>query len=140
MAKDYQNGYVAQERLYLTADRKRVVKHDDKEKAFLYAIPGQIIPATEAQQYGLMAGGGNDDESGNGDKTATIPVTSTGHEVEVKTDKLNPGEEPVVTVDDKPIEGQEIKLGNTIQGPNEDTGPVEQVLPDNQGAKSSRRK
>ena len=46
----------AQERLYLTADRNRVVREGDKAAAFLYAAPGDEIPDSAVQRFGLVGG------------------------------------------------------------------------------------
>ena len=40
-------------RLYLTADRLRVVKHGSPESAFLLCIEGEEIPAETVKKYGL---------------------------------------------------------------------------------------
>lgn len=41
-------------RLWLTADRERVVEDGDPEAAFLLAAPGQSIPEAQAERYGLV--------------------------------------------------------------------------------------
>ncbi len=46
---------VAQERLFLTADGKRVVKEGDKEAAILLAAVGHPIPIATAKRLGLVA-------------------------------------------------------------------------------------
>lgn len=43
----------AGEKLWLTADRDRVVKDGDPEAAFLLATPGKRIPLDEAERLGL---------------------------------------------------------------------------------------
>ena len=45
--------YIAEERLYLTADRQRVVKEGSEDAAFLYAAVGHRIPAEFAEAQGL---------------------------------------------------------------------------------------
>jgi hypothetical protein len=45
---------IAQERLYLTSDRKTVVRDGDKDAAFLLAAVGQPIPIKLAQSLGLV--------------------------------------------------------------------------------------
>lgn len=42
------------ERLYLTADRKKIVKEGDPKAAFLLAAKGQELPDVIARQYGLL--------------------------------------------------------------------------------------
>ena len=44
------------QRLYLTADRKRVVGDGDKKAATLYAVPGDEIPQSAADAFGLVDG------------------------------------------------------------------------------------
>ncbi|MBZ0164572.1 MAG: hypothetical protein K8H74_17900 [Notoacmeibacter sp.] len=46
----------AQERLWLTADRKRLVPDGHSDAAFLYAAPGDEIPASAAEMFGLVDG------------------------------------------------------------------------------------
>lgn len=43
------------ERLYLTADRKRVVGENDRAGAFLFAKPGDEIDDDLAEKYGLLS-------------------------------------------------------------------------------------
>ncbi len=47
---------IAQERMFLTADRSRVVPEGDPEAASLYAAPGHRIPAAAAEQFDLAGG------------------------------------------------------------------------------------
>ncbi|WPZ06583.1 hypothetical protein [Pelagerythrobacter marinus] len=44
------------QRLYLTADRKRVVPQGHKDAATLYASPGDEIPQSAAAMFGLVDG------------------------------------------------------------------------------------
>lgn len=46
-------GIIADRRLYLTADKARVVEDGDPSAAFLFATPGVVIPAAEATALGL---------------------------------------------------------------------------------------
>lgn len=46
----------AKERLYLTADKSRLVRDGDKAAAFLYAAEGDEIPDSAAQRFGLVGG------------------------------------------------------------------------------------
>lgn len=48
-------GIRADRRLWLTADRQRVVEDGDEEAAFLLAAPGHIIPDREIARLGLEA-------------------------------------------------------------------------------------
>jgi hypothetical protein len=45
----------ATERLYLNADKSKVVPEGDPEAAFLFATPGTEISAEDAAKYGLGA-------------------------------------------------------------------------------------
>lgn len=47
--------YVADRRLYLTEDKKRVVEEGDPAAYYLYATPGAHIPVAEARELGLVA-------------------------------------------------------------------------------------
>lgn len=44
---------IADRRLWLTADRERVVEEGDPEAAFLFATPGKEISDADAEKYGL---------------------------------------------------------------------------------------
>lgn len=46
----------AKERLYLTADKSRLVRHGDPKAAFLYASLGDEIPQSAADKFGLVDG------------------------------------------------------------------------------------
>jgi predicted flap endonuclease-1-like 5' DNA nuclease len=48
---------IAQQRLYLTADKQTAVAEGDKRAAFLYAVPGDEIPDSAAKLFGLVDGG-----------------------------------------------------------------------------------
>ncbi len=45
--------FVSDRRLYLTADRERVVEHGDPEAAFLLVGKGCELPMAEAKRFGL---------------------------------------------------------------------------------------
>lgn len=47
---------IAGERLYLTKDRKALVTAGDKRAGSLYASPGDEIPDSAAEQFGLVGG------------------------------------------------------------------------------------
>lgn len=47
---------VAQQRLYLTAEKDRLVRQDDPAAAFLYCSPGDEIPASAAEHFGVVDG------------------------------------------------------------------------------------
>ena len=49
---------VADRRLWLTADRSRVVEDGDPAAAFLLAAPGAEIPADDARRLGLSVEAG----------------------------------------------------------------------------------
>lgn len=44
------------QRLYLTADRKKIVPEGDKKAASLYAVPGDEIPQESHDRFGLVDG------------------------------------------------------------------------------------
>ncbi|PYE86905.1 hypothetical protein [Phyllobacterium leguminum] len=46
----------AKERLYLTADKERLVGAGDKRASTLYAVPGDEIPQSAAGKFGLVDG------------------------------------------------------------------------------------
>ena len=46
-------GLLADRRLYLTRDESRVVEEGSPEAAFLFATPGTIVPAADADRLGL---------------------------------------------------------------------------------------
>lgn len=47
---------ICAQRLYLTADKAAVVAEGDERAAFLYATPGDEIPASAAELFGLIDG------------------------------------------------------------------------------------
>ena len=47
---------IAKSRLFLTADRCRVVLAHDPAAAFLFAITGQEIPKSDVDRFGLIDG------------------------------------------------------------------------------------
>lgn len=46
----------AKERLYLTSNKEKLVREGDKRASFLYAVPGDEIPASAADKFGLKEG------------------------------------------------------------------------------------
>lgn len=44
---------IADRRLYLTADKSRVVEEGDPEAAFLFTTPGKTISDADVERYGL---------------------------------------------------------------------------------------
>lgn len=49
-----QEFYISDRRLYLTADKSKVVEEGDLEARFLYATEGTRIPAADAIRFGLV--------------------------------------------------------------------------------------
>jgi len=47
---------ICSQKLFLTADKEAVVAEGDDRAAFLYATPGDEIPAEMAQKFGLVDG------------------------------------------------------------------------------------
>lgn len=89
----------AKERLYITADKKRLVAEGDPAGAFLYAAPGDTVPESAAAMFGLVEGrlaaeekrggkgedksrkGGSDkDRKGGGDKNTREGSSGTARE------------------------------------------------------------
>lgn len=50
-------GMIATERLFLTADKAKLVPEGHKDGAFLYAAPGDEIPDSAVEKFGLVKGG-----------------------------------------------------------------------------------
>lgn len=46
----------ARERLYLTAEKDRLVRHGDRDAAFLYAAVGDEIPESAVARFGIVDG------------------------------------------------------------------------------------
>lgn len=46
----------AKQRLFLTADKQALVGDGDVRAAFLYAVPGDLIRADDAERFGLVDG------------------------------------------------------------------------------------
>jgi len=87
----------ASQRLYLTADRKRLVPEGDRKAATLYAAVGDQIPDNAAEKFGLADGrlkgakaahgegggskekqpGGDKEKAPGGDKSAAAPPPLT---------------------------------------------------------------
>ena len=59
----------AQERLYLTEKRDKLVGEGDKRARFLYAIPGDEIPNDAAEKFGLKEGKLPETKEAKGDGT-----------------------------------------------------------------------
>ena len=79
----------ATERLWMTADRSRLVPDKHPEAAFLFCAPGQSIPEAEARKYGLI---------------------STPEHVVVSLPKAKPEIKPQPKVETKPVESAEAKV------------------------------
>lgn len=72
--KSSTDNYTATERLFLTADRERVVSADDPEAAFLLANEGTEIPAEEVERLGLA---GRKAAAKTEDKQADTPANKS---------------------------------------------------------------
>jgi hypothetical protein len=82
---------VVGERLWLTADRERVVKDGDPEAAFLLCGDGGQITRSDAERYGLIDGPGNPTATAVGDEAdlttlnmATLRELAAAREVDIK--------------------------------------------------------
>jgi predicted flap endonuclease-1-like 5' DNA nuclease len=62
----------AKERLYFTSSREALVREGNPKAAFLYAAPGDEIPESAAERFGLVNGalpdGGAKERKGGGNK------------------------------------------------------------------------
>lgn len=47
---------IAAQKLFLTADKAELVPEGDARARFLYAVPGDEIPASAAEKFGLVDG------------------------------------------------------------------------------------
>jgi|GEM_PF-1838226 len=47
---------IAQQKLFLTADKQGLVGEGDLRAAFLYAMPGDLIRLDDAERFGLIDG------------------------------------------------------------------------------------
>lgn len=72
--KSSTDNYTATERLFLTADRERVVTADDPDAAFLLANEGTEIPAAEVERLGLA---GRKSKTAAEDKQADAPANKS---------------------------------------------------------------
>lgn len=54
--------YVAKERLFLTADKERVVKEGDPDAAYVLVGEGGVVNEADAKKYGLSGGAKAADE------------------------------------------------------------------------------
>ena len=71
---------VADQRLYLTRDRTRVVPDGDPEARSLFCTPGSTIPREQAARYGLLAAPGpapDVEEAAEADREPEAPKQRT---------------------------------------------------------------
>ncbi len=73
---------ICTQRLYLTADKSALVGEGDNRAATLYATPGDEIPASAAEQFGLV-GGALPEKTASKPKKATETKPAAG-ETEAK--------------------------------------------------------
>lgn len=78
MAEDY----AVTETLYLDQGKERVLKEDDPQAAWLLAVPGDHLPAAEAQRLGLTGAAGAGPEppksDASGPESAEPPERGAG--------------------------------------------------------------
>jgi hypothetical protein len=68
------DAYTSEERLFLTADRSRVVGADSPEAAFLLVGKGGTIARSEAERYGLLEDAAAEEpEAGTAEEAAPAP-------------------------------------------------------------------
>jgi hypothetical protein len=79
--------FTAPAKLWLTADREKVVEDGHPEAAFLFLREGEEIPADEAAKYGLKAADKPADKKGSkpADKTGNKPADKKGSKPADKT-------------------------------------------------------
>ena len=72
--------YIADRRLWLTADREGVVEDGDPRAAFLLASEGTEVPDEDVKRYGLKAKGkpANKEASPTADKEAAPAANKSG--------------------------------------------------------------
>lgn len=73
----------AQHRLYLTADKKRLVPEGHADAATLYASPGDEIPDSAAELFGLVDGALPDGDAPT-KPTKAKPVKANGEDKSAK--------------------------------------------------------
>lgn len=78
----------AKVRLYLTANGKALVDEGDPKGASLYAAPGDEIPESAVELFGLVDGGLKGAKAKSGDAGAAKPKTAAG-----KAKEAAPGED-----------------------------------------------
>ena len=69
--------FVADRRLYLTADQQRVVEAHDPAAAFLWAAPGDPVSAADAERFGLVSAGGPTPVVPSASAEPAVPTTET---------------------------------------------------------------
>ncbi|MCQ4575413.1 MAG: hypothetical protein NOU37_09245 [Candidatus Brocadiales bacterium] len=71
----------AEKRLYVTADRKKVVGEGDSRAAFLLVGKGQEIPVDVVKQYGLRSKAETKESKPREDKGTSPPEKETGFKI-----------------------------------------------------------
>jgi hypothetical protein len=64
---------IARQRLFLNADKTKLVGEGDTEGAFLYVAPGDEIPEDAHEKFGLKDGALPGFEEAKGDEAETVP-------------------------------------------------------------------
>lgn len=65
---------ICTQRLYLTADKQKLVAEGDPAAAFFYAAPGHEIPAEMAEKFGLVDGALPEKKGGKKAEPAAKPA------------------------------------------------------------------
>ena len=78
--EEVQNWVQTEERLFLTADRERIVAEDDPEAAFLFASPSDRVSVEDAVRYGLI----------KGKAKAEVPAEAPAAEAETPAEPAKP--------------------------------------------------
>lgn len=91
---------IAEERLYLTPDRERVVRPDDPDARFLFASEGSEILREEAIRYGLVKPS-KEEKAKLGDEPDEPQWPSTHKELDALGEQLGVEFEKKAKVDEK---------------------------------------
>ena len=75
---------ICTQRLYHTADKSKVVAEGDPNAAFLYAVPGDEIPETAVELYGLVDGGLPEKKASKAEKAAAAKAAKEAAEAAAK--------------------------------------------------------
>lgn len=78
---------ICTQRLFHTADKSKVVAEGDKAAAFLYAVPGDEIPQSAVERYGLADGGLPEKKATKAEMAAAAKAAKEAAEAAAKAEK-----------------------------------------------------